>query len=517
MARYIFPSVAISALYSVYRSYCYPNPTNAVNIRTVEDAINSLNANVNSQEALRFLHENKPDDSCLQSLSTSALGLLALRGSELCKRITVTTYKTGVNSSTFYKLLNKFNIGDEWNSRLAWLNRIACPEEDLSCTEEWLTIRPSQMLRLLQLLRVLFLKTEHRFDASEISIEIVPLLYLVFTQFRDTNKRLSLQALKILANVALNGPDYANAIFTSEWLPLLAFLVNHGKSLEERLLSHKICQNGLNTLGVVDYQLRSDVYELFVPDKEPLVDLIMIHGLRGSVAYTWRQKDHSSNVVSDCWPKDWLHLDIKEPMRIIGFDYPSYLMQFTGTVESLKVRADRFKQQLIAAGVGRRPVIFICHSMGGLLAKQLLLDLPEVADKTVGLLFVATPHRGAPIASWGYSILHPTADVLFLLEKNPVNKKLNDDFLAISDKIPVIVSMAETKESDLIGTAKGIIVPTQSAVYEKGAVYHIEEIHYNICKPSERTSPSYAVVLNFLRDSIQAAKKMQNKKTKSQA
>ncbi|EPB76790.1 hypothetical protein ANCCEY_04142 [Ancylostoma ceylanicum] len=59
----------------------------------------------------------------------------------------------------------------------------------------------------------------------------------------------------------------------------------------------------------------------------------------------------------------------------------------------------------------------------------------------------------------------------------------------------------------MYSTAKGIIVPTQSAVYEKGAVYHIEEVHHNVCKPSERTSPSYAVVLNFLRDSIQEAKK----------
>ncbi|VDL76284.1 unnamed protein product [Nippostrongylus brasiliensis] len=68
--------------------------------------------------------------------------------------------------------------------------------------------------------------------------------------------------------------------------------------------------------------------------------------------------------------------------------------------------------------------------------------------------------------------------------------------------------MVETKESDLIGTAKGIIVPTQSAVYEKGAVYHIDEVHHNVCKPSERNSPTYGVVLNFLRDSIEKAKKM---------
>ncbi|KHJ98313.1 hypothetical protein OESDEN_01716 [Oesophagostomum dentatum] len=387
-------------------------------------------------------------------------------------------------------------------------SRVACPEEDLACPEGWFVRRPSQDLRLLQLLHLIYLETEKRFDTEKIGVEVVPLLYLLYTQFRDSNRELSILALKTLSNIALSDSSYAVAIFTSEWLPLLASLVIRGKKLEERLISHKICQNALSSLGVVDYQLRSDIYELFLPDKEPEVDVIMIHGLRGGVAYTWRQKDKSSKVVTDCWPKDWLHLDIQQPMRILGLDYPSYLMQFTGTMESLQVRADRFKHQLKAAGVGRRPVVFICHSLGGLLAKRLLLDLPDLAEKTVGILFIATPHRGSPIAAWGYSILHPTEDVLLLLEANPINKKLNEDFYKISDRIPVIVSMVETKQSDLIGTAKGMIVPTQSAVYEKGAVYHIEEAHHNVCKPSERTSPAYGVVLNFLRDSIQEAKKL---------
>ncbi|EYB95332.1 hypothetical protein Y032_0161g3372 [Ancylostoma ceylanicum] len=507
MTRYIIPSVALSAVYSAYRSYFYPDSTSAFGIRTIEEAVASLNANVNALEALHFIQQNKSDNSIVCSLSPTALGVLALRGSELCKHVPVTRCEMDEDDSTFSTLLAKFSLGDEWDSGMAWLSRVACPEEDLACPEEWFARRPSQVLRLLQLLRLMFLKTEVPFDPAQISVEVVPFLYLIYTQFRDTNKELSILALKTLSNIALNGPPYAISIFTSDWLPLLASLVVNGKTLEERLISHKICQNALNTLGVVNYQLRSDIYELFLPEKEPEVDIVMIHGLRGGVAYTWRQKDHSTNIVSDCWPKDWLPLDIPHPMRILGLDYPSYLMQFTGTLESLQVRADRFKRQLEAAGVGRRPVIFICHSLGGLLAKRLLLDLPELAKQTVGVLFIATPHRGSPIASWGYSILHPTEDVLLLLEENPVNKKLNEDFFKISDKIPVIVSMVETKQSDLIGTAKGIIVPTQSAVYEKGAVYHIEEVHHNVCKPSERTSPSYAVVLNFLRDSIQEAKK----------
>uniref|UniRef100_A0A183FS91 Protein SERAC1 n=1 Tax=Heligmosomoides polygyrus TaxID=6339 RepID=A0A183FS91_HELPZ len=352
--------------------------------------------------------------------------------------------------------------GDSESIILLW--RVACPEEDLACPGEWLARRPSQVMRLFQLLRIMFVKTEFPFDSSMLSVDVVPFLYVVFTQFRDSNKELSLLALKILANIFYSEP-YSRKYLRLEWLLLLSSMVTRGKCLEERLLSHKICQNALNTLGVVDYQLRSDVYELFLPEKEPEVDLIMIHGLCGSVAYTWRQKDHSSNIVSDCWPKDWLYLDIPQPMRIIGIDYPSSLMQFTGMIESLQVRADRFKHQLEAAGVGRRPIVFICHSMGGLLAKR--WDIV---------------HRYAA-SRISYSCFHRSEQSFKLPSDELLLLQLNEDFSKISEKIPVIVSMVETKESDLIGTLNARLNSVQ---------WH---------------SPSYGVVLNFLRDSIQEAMK----------
>lgn len=90
--------------------------------------------------------------------------------------------------------------------------------------------------------------------------------------------------------------------------------------------------------------------------------MVLIHGLRGSVNYTWRQKDYFHNkTLTECWPKasalkfckpyaswydtpyltvsfeDWLPRDIADPIRIIGIEYPSYLLAFTGTMESLQV------------------------------------------------------------------------------------------------------------------------------------------------------------------------------------
>jgi hypothetical protein len=59
-----------------------------------------------------------------------------------------------------------------------------------------------------------------------------------------------------------------------------------------------------------------------------------------------------------------------------------------------------------------RPLIFVVHSLGGLVVKTALLHANEartqstthisaVVDSTHGMLFMGTPHRGSEQAQWG--------------------------------------------------------------------------------------------------------------------
>ncbi|CAB3399577.1 unnamed protein product [Caenorhabditis bovis] len=503
MARYIIPSITISAIYGAYKSW-WDSSLKSKPILSLDEAVNSLNLNQNTNEALKYVLQLQ-DKTFLTSLSPSAVAILARSGSDLCNYVPVKP--TSQENIDVTEALRKYNLGDKWNSSLEWINRVACSEEDLSCNDEWLVRMPSQVERLRRMLQLLFLTTEQSFNADLIDIDIVHFLFNIYNEFITTNEDIALLTLKIMSNMVASDEKYAKAMLCSEWVQLLANMVTKGKNLMEKLISHKICQNALSALGTNNYRLRSDIYEVHTSESEPELDIILIHGLRGNVAYTWRQKDSDENILTTCWPKDWLPLDIKRPFRIIGLDYPSYIFQFSGAKHSIQSRADRFKNQLRDAGIGKRPTVFICHSMGGLLAKRLILDCPELMESTVGILFIATPHKGSPVASWGYSFLLPTDDVLLLNESNPVNKKLNEDFSAISKKIPVIVSMVETKESNLIGNAKGIVVPTKSAVFDQGAVYHIEEAHLNVCKPSARECSTYGVVLNFMLDCFREVSK----------
>lgn len=502
MARYIIPSVTISALYGVYKSF-WPDSNDKKKILSVEDAVKLLNVNANTSEALRFIQHTESKDF-LKTLNPAAVALLARSGSELCMKIPI---KSCVDQKIdVTEALSKFNLGDKWNSSIEWINRVACPEEDLSCSDEWLVRLPSQVERLRRMLQLLFLTTEKSFDVSAIDVDVIPFLFNVYAEFYHSNVDIAVLALKILSNIVGADEKYAKSMLDSEWLPLISTMVMNGKSLMERLLSHKVCQNALSSLKSINYRLPSDVYEMHLPEEEPEFDIVLIHGLRGSVAYTWRQKDSDENLLSSCWPKDWLPQDIKRPFRIIGLEYPSYIFHFTGTQQSLQSRSERFKDQLQIAGIGKRPVLFICHSMGGLLAKKLLIDSPELLKNTIGVLFIATPHKGSPVANWGYSVFQPTEDVVMLSESNAKNIKLNEDFSAVSKEIPVIVSMVETLESNIIANAKSIVVPNKSAVFEQGAVYHIADVHLNLCKPT-RDSASYGVIINFLLDCFRESDK----------
>lgn len=179
----------------------------------------------------------------------------------------------------------------------------------------------------------------------------------------------------------------------------------------------------------------------------PSVDIVFVHGLLGSVFKTWRQHD-SQNVSrlaklesmlepkvspvrsSACkiavdpssprakemqqhytksWPKSWLSKDLPNT-RILALDYDTYLSQWVPNCplepdkRTLLSRATEMLAKLHQAGVGDRPIIWIAHSMGGLLVKQMVTLASDsakyrsIAENTAGVVFYAVPHRGADLA-----------------------------------------------------------------------------------------------------------------------
>lgn len=129
--------------------------------------------------------------------------------------------------------------------------------------------------------------------------------------------------------------------------------VNNGKNLE--------------SVDESPFGLKVLVYQ--PPDQDGAVDIIAIHGLNGHWRKTWTEKTSFINWLSNasCLPKDIPNA------RVLSFGYnsKSYFSRSDADIQD-------FASELLAAIKSnrrsnlekQRPIVFVCHSLGGLVFKQ---------------------------------------------------------------------------------------------------------------------------------------------------
>ncbi|XP_051172225.1 protein SERAC1 isoform X2 [Leptopilina boulardi] len=240
--------------------------------------------------------------------------------------------------------------------------------------------------------------------------------------------------------------------------------------------------------------------------------------------YTCRGDDKcmeskENRCKTQCWPKDWLSKDVPS-VRVIGINYDTNLSTWTplcpieGMRSTIKERSDEFIRKLVLAGVGKRPVVWICHSMGGLLAKKMLVEEWKNGDKnnickmSKGIIFFSTPHQGSSVAALTQAtemLVWPSIEVKELREQSPKLLKLHANFLKMLDNFPMdIVSFSETKSTLVTALRlKFKFVNPKSADPGVGEFFEIPQDHFSICKPANRQSFLYQKVLNIIKRNIE--------------
>ena len=132
-------------------------------------------------------------------------------------------------------------------------------------------------------------------------------------------------------------------------------------------------------------------------------------------------------------------------------------------------------------GCRERPVIFIAHSLGGLVCEQALLycgegdkNLEKVFQSTRGIIFMGTPHAGADLANWGYTlakylnVVRNTNSAILdpLWQKSDVLTAIQQQFQQFIRKPGVNIGIyCFFEEKAVIGV--GVIVPEHSAAFSQ--------------------------------------------------
>ena len=181
--------------------------------------------------------------------------------------------------------------------------------------------------------------------------------------------------------------------------------------------------------------------------------IIFIHGFTGHPERTWTSKKANNNhgiSTAECveplprrhkilrplsgsrldndrgaaavhatyWPRDLVPQTVPSA-RVLTYGYDTHIRHWTGPPLNKSTIYDISENFLVALESGRRtepsrPVVFVAHSLGGIIVKEMLRrsrschkvrpDLHDIFKSTIGIIFFGTPHAGADPQSFLKSI-----------------------------------------------------------------------------------------------------------------
>jgi hypothetical protein len=238
----------------------------------------------------------------------------------------------------------------------------------------------------------------------------------------------------------------------------------------------------------------------------PRTSVVFVHGLGGHVYNTWRRAADDDTF----WPV-WLARDV-EGLAVYSLAYEAPASNWLGTSMPLQDRAvNIFELLLTEPGLRTGPVIFVCHSLGGLIVKKILLNLQQQAmrrreaadllERVTEVVFAATPHTGSAHATWLDRLRFlawPSSIARVLVANDPALRDINVAYRGLADERRSVLRhqiFYETRD-----TLAGGIVDEASA--DPGLPgdppVPIDADHISIVKPRDRSSLLYMRVRQFV-------------------
>jgi pimeloyl-ACP methyl ester carboxylesterase len=230
--------------------------------------------------------------------------------------------------------------------------------------------------------------------------------------------------------------------------------------------------------------------------------IVFVHGFTGDSTGTWL----ASNGAY--FPRMLATDDRVKLANVFVASYETHWTKEVGTIASL---ATKLFAQLDAVGVfnDHTELIFICHSLGGLVVERRLIEHPEIGRKTSFIQFFGTPHEGGfrettnPVLSFldafGPNSLLPE---LRAGSGNTTLVTLDSDWRAA--RLGTIHRLCAIEGYDFHGFSfLGRVVPYFSGSYGCDGGVPIDVIlgdHMSMVKPSDRTGEHNGAYLIFLRN-----------------
>ncbi|KAH8719384.1 hypothetical protein GQ44DRAFT_623397 [Phaeosphaeriaceae sp. PMI808] len=325
--------------------------------------------------------------------------------------------------------------------------------------------------------------------------------------------------------------DSAIAIikFPSNQQPnFLAELLND--PLGEKIVRY---ENDNGILGHVVFDRHFHGFTQLYPtsDAEPVrADIVAITGMDGHAYGSWMSREGNSAM----WLRDFLAHDLPD-CRTMIYGYHSKLL--ASNMNELKEYGRLFLADIEkirdTVELQRRPLIFICHSYGGVLLSHCLVRASTLEEESrrslykscYGMLFFGTPHRGSPKDDILKMVEQPYPNrVPALMQTAPDSGELKFQLQLFSDLVRdrQIGSFYETEPTPAPSQAESgewrragqpvLQVSEVSATLQfpgfRERKIPVNANHTNMVKFGSRVNPTYTTVLRMLREFVRDAPKI---------
>ncbi|KAB5511470.1 hypothetical protein GE09DRAFT_1270301, partial [Coniochaeta sp. 2T2.1] len=261
----------------------------------------------------------------------------------------------------------------------------------------------------------------------------------------------------------------------------------------------------------------SGIKELYCPES-PAADIVFVHGLTGDREKTW-----TARHASEPWPQALLPSKLPTA-RVLTFGYDAYVADWRGVVSrnrignhawSLLTSLANYREE---SDTNERPIIFVCHSLGGLVCEDALVrsrerpepHLQNILRSTRGVAFFGTPHHGAGLARWAELLARAigvvkqtNAEIVAVLQsESEVLARIQDSFHTMvmargRDGSGLIDICCFYEELPLPGL--GQVVPQHSAILPGYIPIGIRSNHMDMARFAAEDDPGFVAVCGELR------------------
>jgi tetratricopeptide (TPR) repeat protein len=256
---------------------------------------------------------------------------------------------------------------------------------------------------------------------------------------------------------------------------------------------------------------------------EPRLNVIFVHGLGGDPVTTWCYEGGATDGYF------WLRgiAEQVEGAAVYTLGYPADKAVWN-TGWPIATAATAVLEKLMASAELRKvrdaPIAFVCHSLGGLIVKKLVLTAyldqgqdkrkGRFLDRIAGVVFLATPHRGSILAS----IAEParwfvSKSAHDLKDSDEALLGLNHDYLnRIANKEARIRHQVYYETLGKWG-AEIVTLASADLGAPEARPIPVNRDHFGICKPVGNDDPVFEGVCAFLQDDVlQSREPSQNEK-----